>query len=145
MGVICPRCNAPLVKVEGENYLYKCSVCGSAFFVCPQCGRLFEKMHALAGHLRVCKRRTYLKELARELGLDGGEEFEEVVAYALLKLIRMVTEIRESLNLMRESKVREVLTVEPVQVGEVGEIEEELPSFARDNPWLSVLAKRGKE
>jgi len=137
-----------LIKVD--EYTYRCSRCNKYYFVCPNCGKRFEKLAQLRGHLSRCRVPRELRSLSREvLGVEVSDR-ELLLAYAVLEQLRLLREVVEMLKLIEESLAR--ISSQPLMKVEVrperveGKVtEEELPSFAKDNPWLSVLARRGKE
>jgi len=71
------------------------------------------------------------------LGVEVSDK-ELLLAYAILEQLKLLREVAKVLKSVEESLTRissqQLVKIRPERVEEVGEIEEELPSFIRDNP-----------
>jgi uncharacterized C2H2 Zn-finger protein len=127
----CPKCGGGELRGIGENH-YLCLGCGEDFYACPVCGRVFKKQQGLAGHMSRRHPDLQLQLLTREVqGLRSL--LEEVLASQKLILSRL----DQVLSLLR--------VVEPRRPERPAQAPADLPEFARDNPWLGILARRGGE
>jgi uncharacterized C2H2 Zn-finger protein len=130
----CPKCGGGELREIGENH-YLCLGCGEDFYACPVCGRVFKKQQGLAGHMSRRHPDLQLQLLAREVqGLRSL--LEEVLASQKLILSRL----DQVLSLLRAVEPRR-----PERPAQTPEDLPELPEFARGNPWLGILARRGGE
>ena len=91
-------------------------------WVCKACGKSFRSKQALAGHVKAAH----------------GKIVSKVTAEGLDRLASMLARIEERL-----AKIESMLT-QLIPAKEVASIElaNNLPSFAKDNPWIEVLSKR---
>ena len=132
-------------SVKGRSVkVYRCRVCGTSYYVCPFCGESFTTLQALGGHLRK-HRYDELDRILEWLGVDPKVsenlkrlemEPKEIITLLVLKDIRDRLERLEAC--MKERRAPD--TVEKERPA--GDDLQSLPSFARDNPWLQVLASR---
>ncbi|MEM3654049.1 MAG: hypothetical protein QW723_04990 [Candidatus Bathyarchaeia archaeon] len=74
------------------------------------------------------------------------EEFERL-KNRVFSLEKLVHELMEELSQIKlNNKLKEAIpTIKPNKVEEKAQFNENLPSFLKDNPWLEILSKRGKE
>ena len=54
-----------LVRVD--EYTYKCLRCNKYYFICPNCGKRFDKLAQLREHLSKCKVPKELRLLSKEV------------------------------------------------------------------------------
>ncbi len=78
----------------------------------------------------------YLEDVERVL---VGEES------ILLRLERLADRLERSLAMLRTLPERIDRLVQPMEVEELSAPQEEVPSYLKDNPWLEILSKRGRE
>ena len=91
-----------------------------------------------------------LSTISSDKGLNEVKELYSGLKIELEKLIKRVEELESRINdIERRIRIPVKARVEQVELHEEVKgakvIDKELPSFARDNPWLFVLSKRGKE
>jgi MinD superfamily P-loop ATPase len=122
--VKCPKCGGE-ARVAGENK-YVCEGCGTAFYACPVCGATFFTSQQLGGHMRTHGRRD--RADAEILGVL------EEIAGRLEKVEERLGRIEQILASLSAQPAR-LQTAEDREGGE-------LPSYARDNPWLRILSSR---
>jgi ribosomal protein S27E len=118
--VKCPKCGGE-ARVAGENK-YVCEGCGTAFYACPACGATFFTSQQLGGHMRTHGRRD--RADAEILGVL------EEIAGRLERVEERLDRIERMLSGLSSARV------------ESAPEKSELPSYARDNPWLRILSSR---
>jgi uncharacterized C2H2 Zn-finger protein len=133
----CPKCGGGELRGIGENH-YLCLGCGEDFYACPVCGRVFKKQQGLAGHMSRRHPDLQLQLLTREV--RGLRSLLEEVLAALEEV-----QAGQKLVLSRLDQVLSLLAVEPRRPERPAQAPADLPEFARDNPWLGILARRGGE
>jgi hypothetical protein len=74
------------------------------------------------------------------------EEFERL-KNKVLSLEQLVHNLMEELSQIKlKNKLKEVTpSIKPSKLEEKIQLNENLPSFLKDNPWLEILSKRGRE
>jgi hypothetical protein len=74
------------------------------------------------------------------------EEFERL-KNRVFSLEQLVHSLMEELSQIKlKSKFKEVTpSIKPSKLEEKAQLNENLPSFLKDNPWLEILSKRGRE
>lgn len=123
--VSCPKCGSESVRKVGKSK-YLCEACGTFFYACPVCSATFFSMHELGGHMK------------RHREEAGGQGYEDALA-----------EIRDRLGRIEErlDKIERMLSglsfsgLSSARVESAPE-KSELPSYARDNPWIKILSSR---
>jgi hypothetical protein len=119
--VSCPKCGSESARKVGKNK-YLCETCGTFFYACPVCSATFFSMQELGDHM---KRH---REGARD------QSYEDALA-----------EIRDRLGRIEErlDKIERILSdLSSARMESAPEKKSELPSYARDNPWLKILSSR---
>jgi len=104
--------------------------CAYEFYACPNCGEPFAQSWQLASHMRSHKRkRADPEELAEELRALR-EIVEEILAGQRLILARLqaLEELLARAEVPLPSPPREPI--------------DEVPEFAKNNPWVKLLADR---
>jgi len=119
----CPKCGGQGTLI-GENR-FLCQQCGTEFYACPICGATFFSPQQLGGHMKYHKRE---REKSRDPVLDTLQE----IVKKLDMLEERLDRIEKTLNSL--AAMPRLETSQPTS--------EELPSFARDNPWLKILSRR---
>jgi hypothetical protein len=118
--------------------------------VCRVCGRTFENMASLAGHIRGHNQTSFQQILIE--ALNKQNELLERILVELEEIHRLL----EGLNVI-EAKVEETRVEatsraiasishrtkeEANHKAKTSKEESSLPSFLRDNPWVEVLRKQ---
>jgi uncharacterized Zn finger protein (UPF0148 family) len=120
--VSCPKCGSESVRKVGKSK-YLCEACGTFFYACPVCSATFFSMQELGGHVK------------RHREEAGGQGYEDALA-----------EIRDRLGRIEErlDRIESILSNLSLQAKAESRAESssELPSYARDNPWLRILSRR---
>ena len=128
----CPKCGGDALRSLGENH-YLCASCGYEFYACPYCGEAFAQQRQLASHVRR-HRRMGERELLEEL---------RALRAQLGKVLAALEEVQAGQKLILSRLDQLALGVQ--RPGPAGVPAGDLPEFARDNPWLGILARRGGE
>jgi ribosomal protein S27AE len=123
-GAGCPKCGGQ-GKPIGENR-YLCGQCGTEFYACPVCGATFFSPQQLGGHMKYHKRE---QERGRDAVLDTLQE--------IVNRLDMLEDRLDRIEKILNSLATQPRLETPQKTGE-----SELPSFARDNPWLKILSSR---
>jgi len=118
--------------------------------VCHLCGKAFPSMAALAGHIRSHRQATRSDSQAALLEALSRQ------AAALEAIARELAAIRQtlaSLNIIEARVEKRVISAaQPEQplAEEAKQLTQKqkttkTPSFLSDNPWVSILSRRGRE
>jgi uncharacterized C2H2 Zn-finger protein len=132
----CPKCGGDALRSLGENH-YLCASCGYEFYACPYCGEAFAQQRQLASHMRR-HRRMGERELLEEL---------KALRAQLERVLAALEEVQagQRLILSRLDQALRAVERRPERPAQAPEDLPELPEFARGNPWLGILARRGGE
>jgi predicted RNA-binding Zn-ribbon protein involved in translation (DUF1610 family) len=132
----CPKCGSrSLRRVKGSRYA--CLSCGYEFYACPYCGEAFAQKWQLASHIR-SHRKPGERELLEEL---------KALRAQLERVLAALEEVQagQRLILSRLDQALRAVERRPERPAQAPEDLPELPEFARGNPWLGILARRGGE
>jgi hypothetical protein len=101
-------------------------------------------MAALAGHIRSHKQATRAE--AQQAALTEALERQAAALEAIAQELAAIRHLLSGLNVI-EAKVekRVISTIQPEPPPEKQPKTGSLPSFLRDNPWVSILSRRGQE
>jgi|GEM_PF-2201059 len=113
---------------------------------CRLCGRKFENMASLAGHIRGHNQSSFQRILIE--ALNKQNELLEKILVELESIHRLL----EGLNVVEtrvEATSRAIASIshqakeeEASHKAKTSKEESSLPSFLRDNPWVEVLRKQ---
>jgi hypothetical protein len=122
---------------------------------CHYCGKAFPNMAALAGHIRAHKQASRIDSQAAILGaLERQAAALEAIARELSAIRQTLAGLSISETRLVEKRVISAAKTEQPSEGEailpakqlgVEKPSNKLPSFLADNPWVTILSRRGRE
>ncbi|RLF22528.1 MAG: hypothetical protein DRN15_08810 [Thermoprotei archaeon] len=90
-----------------------------------------------------------LQELKARLRCRSYSEVFRILEKLVLEPLRKSQDIRVIQNALREVQVQETSRFEQERVSKASSYpepsENKLPSYLRNNPWLDILARRGRD
>ena len=101
-------------------------------YVCQRCGKEFTSPQALAGHVK-----------AAHSGASKTDRMLALLSNIDNKLGRIESLLEEILGFLRDRAFQELKISEKVELKLPSE--EGLPEYAVNNPWINVLARRGRD
>jgi hypothetical protein len=106
---------------------------------CRVCGRKFENMASLAGHIRGHNQSSFQQILIEALNKQN-----ELLERILVEL-EEIHSLLEGLNIV-EAKVEKTVTTRAIapasHQAKASREESSLPSFLKENPWVEILLRR---